>query len=174
MRSVALVLFWQIWKERCRRVSGEGSVHCYAIFMKIHNILRYQVRNIKLTVQDDGLGKSILKSLQIVASVSIWFRCVWVKWTAPSVGIMKLNTDGDAKNNSGIAGGGAVLRNDKRNVVLASSFFYNECSNKAAEFRALYDGLHLIWQYDLSCYRFVIECDSLVLVNSILGLCACP
>ena len=58
-------------------------------------------------------------------------------------------------------------------VVLAASFFYDECTNMAAEFRALLDGLRLVQQYDLLAYKIFIECESLVLVNSVMGRCVC-
>ncbi|CAK9138558.1 unnamed protein product [Ilex paraguariensis] len=43
-----------------------------------------------------------------------------------------------------------------------------------AEYKALLDGLQLIFAYGLFGYSFVIECDSLVLVNSGMGACDCP
>ena len=66
------------------------------------------------------------------------------------------------------------MRNGLGKVVLAASFFYAECSNTIAEFRALCDGLRLILQYGLSGYGVLIECDSLILVKSVLGAGSCP
>ncbi|CAK9170950.1 unnamed protein product [Ilex paraguariensis] len=62
--------------------------------------------------------------------------------------------------------------------VLASGMFCHhaltmECSNMAAEFRALLNGLQLARDHGLFVYGLSIECDSLVLVNSVLGKCDC-
>ena len=43
-----------------------------------------------------------------------------------------------------------------------------------AEFRALCAGLKLIVQYDISCSEFLIECDSMFLVKTVMGACSCP
>ncbi|CAK9171681.1 unnamed protein product [Ilex paraguariensis] len=42
-----------------------------------------------------------------------------------------------------------------------------------AEFKALLDGLKLVQRYGLLSYNIMVKCDSLVLVNSILGVCEC-
>ncbi|CAK9149689.1 unnamed protein product [Ilex paraguariensis] len=42
-----------------------------------------------------------------------------------------------------------------------------------AEFRALLDGLKLVQSYGLISYDIRLECDSLVLVKSVLGSCKC-
>ena len=75
-----------------------------------------------------------------------------------------------AHNNSGLARGGAVVRNEWGMVVLASYFFYGSCWNIITEFRALCDGLLLVQNSGLCDYGFLIESDSLVLVNSVLGV----
>ena len=38
-----------------------------------------------------------------------------VRWERPGQGKLKLNTDGSAQGNSGLAGGGGILRDDQGN-----------------------------------------------------------
>ena len=101
-----MIIFGQIWKERCRRVSGEGKLHSYSLFVRICSILRYQVKTITPKVLDDDMGKAFLSFLQIECLGSISLKCFWVKWSCPAEGFMKLNTDGASRGNPGLAGGG--------------------------------------------------------------------
>ncbi|CAK9157966.1 unnamed protein product [Ilex paraguariensis] len=61
--------------------------------------------------------------------------------------MLKLNVDGTSKGNSGLAGGGMVLRNVQGHVVLAAAIFYGinfkfrhvyREANKVADFLASY------------------------------------
>ena len=80
-----------------------------------------------------------------------------VRWERPGQGKLKLNIDGSAQGNSGLAGGGGVLRDDQGKWVLGysrkigrtSSFFAGWRITSFLEewrtswFLALRDGLHL-------------------------------
>ena len=65
------------------------------------------------------------------------------------------------------------LQNMKFFVLACQPELMMECSNMAAEFRALLNGLQLARDHGLFVYGLSVECDSLVLVNSVLGKCDC-
>ena len=66
-----------------------------------------------------------------------------VRWERPGQGKLKLNIDGSAQGNSGLAGGGGVLRDDQGNWVLGYSRKIGRTTSFLAELWALRDGLHL-------------------------------
>ncbi|KAL0009356.1 hypothetical protein SO802_010858 [Lithocarpus litseifolius] len=66
-----------------------------------------------------------------------------VRWERPGQGKLKLNTDGSAQGNAGLAGGGGVLHDDQGNWVLGYSRKIERTTSFSAELWALRDGLHL-------------------------------
>jgi ribonuclease HI len=79
-----------------------------------------------------------------------------------------LNTDGSSLGNSGLAGGGGVIRNHVDDWVGGFSLAIGITTSVQVELRALKDGLNLA--IDLGILNLEIEMDSLVaveLVNSI-------
>ena len=107
-----------------------------------------------------------------------------VKWTPPSLGWAKLNTDGSSRGNPGIAGGGGVIRDSFGVWVGGFSRAIGHTTSVQAELRALKDGLNIA--IDLEISYLDIEMDSLVAVNlvnstaitnvflsSIVGDCRC-
>lgn len=68
-----------------------------------------------------------------------------VRWERPGQGKLKLNTDGSAQGNPGLAGGGGggILCDDQGNWVLGYSRKIGRTTSFLAELWALRDGLHL-------------------------------
>ena len=66
-----------------------------------------------------------------------------VSWERPGQGKQKLNTDGSAQGNSGLAGGGGILRDDQGNQVLGYSRKIGRTTSFLVELWALRDRLHL-------------------------------
>ncbi|CAK9179598.1 unnamed protein product [Ilex paraguariensis] len=173
IRSFAFLIFWQIWRERCRRRAGECFKNSYSIFLIICSLLRFKVFAIKQKVRDGAKERGILTALGISLPYVMKVRATWMAWEYPSAGTLKMNVDGAAKGNPGPSGGGMVVRNECGGVVLAASFFYGVCSNMAAEFKAMMDGLSMLVRGGLSVYHVWIESDSLVVVNTIKVLYQC-
>jgi ribonuclease HI len=88
-----------------------------------------------------------------------------VKWTLPSLGWFKLNTDGSSLGNPGLAGGGGVIRNHLGEWLGGFSRSIGFTTSVQAELRALKDGLLLA--IDLEILNLEIEMDSLVAVDLI-------
>ncbi|XP_071909715.1 uncharacterized protein [Coffea arabica] len=90
----------------------------------------------------------------------------------PGVGFAKLNTDGSAKDNPRLSGGGGVLRDSKRDILFAFAEFYGEVSTLQAESRALCMRLELCVLNGVS--RIMVEVDSKALWAILVSEAASP
>lgn len=81
-----------------------------------------------------------------------------VAWFKPSMGLVKLNSDGGSWGNPGVSGGGGVIRDSNGNLVFGHSTFYGECTNSMAEIRTLHQGV--FWLFSNGFYDSLIETDS--------------
>ncbi|MCW5205886.1 ribonuclease HI family protein [Desulfobulbus sp. F5] len=79
----------------------------------------------------------------------------------------RLFTDGASRGNPGKAGAGAVLLDSEGRELAARSLYLGECTNNAAEYRALLLGLHTALELD--CIRLEIYLDSELIVRQIQG-----
>ncbi|CAA6669476.1 unnamed protein product [Spirodela intermedia] len=87
------------------------------------------------------------------------------------IGHLKLNVDGAAHENPGLAGGGGNLRDHTRSIIFAFSHYYNVQTNTVAEAMAIHDGLLLYEECNL--HGIVLESDSRVLVEMLrVGTCS--
>ena len=92
---------------------------------------------------------------------------VWVGWTTPTPGWLKLNVDGSVDDNKGPAGAGGVLRDSMGNWVGGFSTRLRECSMEEAETWALLHGLRLAW--DLGARQLSVEINSLGVFSWVTG-----
>ena len=86
-----------------------------------------------------------------------------VKWVRPECGWMKLNTDGSALGNPGIAGGGGVIRDWAGNWVAGFSRKIGVATSLVAELWAIRDGLMLCIDRRLTMVE--VESDAKVVVD---------
>ncbi|WP_417908525.1 ribonuclease HI family protein [Candidatus Electronema sp. PJ] len=78
-----------------------------------------------------------------------------------------LFTDGASRGNPGKAGAGAVLLDNEGCEQAARSLFLGQCTNNAAEYRALILGLQAA--LELGCSQLAIRLDSELIVRQIQG-----
>jgi ribonuclease HI/probable phosphoglycerate mutase len=78
-----------------------------------------------------------------------------------------LFTDGASRGNPGQAGAGAVLFDTEGHELAARSLYLGECTNNAAEYRALLLGLQSALEQ--GCSRLEIRLDSELIVRQIKG-----
>uniref|UniRef100_A0A2N9IHR9 RNase H type-1 domain-containing protein n=1 Tax=Fagus sylvatica TaxID=28930 RepID=A0A2N9IHR9_FAGSY len=77
---------------------------------------------------------------------------IWVRWTPPIPGWIKLNTDGSSNGNPGLAGGGGVICDHEGNWLRGFARHIGLASSVVAELWALRDGLSLVIDMDfLNC-----------------------
>ncbi|GKV08919.1 hypothetical protein SLEP1_g20489 [Rubroshorea leprosula] len=92
-----------------------------------------------------------------------------VKWTKPSSGVVKLNTDGSFLSRSGMAASGGLFRDHEGKWMLGYARNIGHTSCLAAELWAIRDGLQLA--VDKGFNRLCIETDSLTALNLISKDC---
>jgi ribonuclease HI/probable phosphoglycerate mutase len=83
-------------------------------------------------------------------------------------GTCSLYTDGASRGNPGKAGAGIVLLDHDGNVLLTRSIFLGECTNNAAEYRALIAGLESA--LEAGCKALNIFMDSQLIVRQVQGI----
>ena len=88
-----------------------------------------------------------------------------VLWVKPTPGLIKLNVDGAAKGNPGLAGEGGVIRDHNGEFIIGFSNYYGHTSNITAEFNAIRDGLSLCCDFLIEVSSVIIESDSKTLVD---------
>ena len=87
------------------------------------------------------------------------------KWDPPPPGWYKLNFDGAARGNPGIAGVGCIINDEDSRWIAKLASPLPPVSNNMAEFEALEKGLQLCLNLGLS--KIVIEGDSQIVLNAI-------
>ena len=86
-----------------------------------------------------------------------------VRWTKPSSGWHKLNTDGASLGNPGKAGGGGLIRNSQGNWIKGFFRSIGFTTSVMAELWALRDGLYLAIQLGINFLE--VELDAKVIVK---------
>ena len=88
-----------------------------------------------------------------------------MKWLKPTVGWVKLNTDGASSQNLGVAGGDSLIRDCDGNWIRGFSRAIGVASSFLAELWALRDGLSMA--RELGIQKLVIEMDAKEALNSL-------
>ncbi|KAI5337026.1 hypothetical protein L3X38_016295 [Prunus dulcis] len=88
------------------------------------------------------------------------------KWSHPPVGKFKLNVDAAYIPDTGVGGIGAVIRNEKGEVMVATALpLHTATSPKHAEIMAPQFGLNFAWDAGFS--SILVESDSQAVVNNL-------
>ena len=106
-----MLIYWALWKERCRRRNEGISLNAYGIYLQVISALRWQALLIKPKKVDDCRGKEWLQELRIGSPFSVITKVLWIKWEPPPGNFLKLNVDGASKGSNGLSRGGMILRN---------------------------------------------------------------
>jgi ribonuclease HI len=88
---------------------------------------------------------------------------IWVRWTPPIPGWIKLNTDGSSNGNLGPVGGGGVICDHEGNWLRGFARHIGSASSVVAELWALRDGLSLV--IDMDFLIVLIEIDAFIVVS---------
>nr|XP_027120574.1 uncharacterized protein LOC113737562 [Coffea arabica] len=102
-----IFICWNIWKARCRVVFDGARVRakeiCGAVFQDVKAAFEI---HFKVAVQ----GSNFQVFFTGVSQAPYLYEYRIVRWEAGGYGCTTLNTDGCAKGNPGVSGGGGVLR----------------------------------------------------------------
>ncbi|KAK9998044.1 hypothetical protein SO802_017647 [Lithocarpus litseifolius] len=100
-----------------------------------------------------------------------------IRWERPALGWLKLNTDGLALEQLGVAGGGGVLRDERGDWVIGFARNIGRASSFTAELWALRDGLSICLVENF--LKVEVEMDAKILVNMLtdssnVNVAICP
>lgn len=156
-------ILWELWlhKNKSRfepHISSANHVISNIDFairaiLNAHQIIK------KISLMDSRW----LINFQIKHEQCIINKLIITKWFKPSMGRVKLNSDGSSKGNPNRSGGGSLLKSDSGMLIWAQAEFYGHTSNMVAETKILLQGVR---RCVLQGYKYVdIEVDSIVLVG---------
>lgn len=104
----------------------------------------------------DGFDETWKFAAQLLRK-QIW-QWADIRWNPPSFNYWKLNTDGSAKGNPGIAGAEGIFRDSDGNRVKGYQHNLGQTTAVIAELWGLLSGLELAWE--LGCRKLHVELDS--------------
>ncbi|XP_027166413.1 uncharacterized protein LOC113766418 [Coffea eugenioides] len=164
-----IFICWNIWKARCRVVFDGARVRakeiCGAVFQDVKAAFEI---HFKVAVQ----GSNFQVFYTGVSQAPYLYECKIVRWEAGGYGCTTLNTDGCAKGNPGVSGGGGVLRDSGGHVLVAFSAYLGEGSSLRAETLAALLGIQLCLGKGVG--PRVIQSDSLLLTEILKRRYHCP
>ena len=164
-----IFICWNIWKARCRVVFDGARVRakeiCGAVFQDVKEAFEI---HFKVAVQ----GSNFQVFYTVVSQAPYLYECRIVRWEAGGYGCTTLNTDGCAKGNPGVSGGGGVLRDSGGHVLVAFSAYLGEGSSLRAETLAALLGIQLCLGKGVA--PRVIQSDSLLLTEILQRRYHCP
>ncbi|KAK9268800.1 hypothetical protein L1049_000564 [Liquidambar formosana] len=174
IRCLPLILYWELWKDRCRRKYDGKSFSFDFVINTIRSHLVAVADHCSFDIPTNQIQSSTLLLLNIQKGNPKLKKVRLIKWHPPPAGVLKLNIDGASKGNPGPSGGGSILRNDLGEVLFTTSNFYGYATNIVAECKAFLDGITTYRDMGLDPYKLIIESDSKLMVDCINGLCATP
>nr|XP_027118775.1 uncharacterized protein LOC113736018 [Coffea arabica] len=161
-RILPSVVCWQIWKASNKAmfegIQMRSSAICRAIFAEIHTMVGIQFKKV-IRLQ----SFSQLYDWKIPSGGRVAYKVI--RWETKETGRYILNTDGCAKGNPGVGGGGGVLRDSTGLPLIAFSAYLGETTSLRAEARALLIGLQTCIQKGFE--DICVQSDSLVLIGII-------
>ena len=136
---------WQLWNQRNSFLFSSGTV--------TRNIQDHCIKKSAefFAIVGDKPNKNLRTNIQ-------------VKWTKPPVGWLKLNTDGFAVGNPGIAGGGGLIHNENGDWIMGLAKSLGITSGVIAKLWALKDGLTLASQLRIADICVELDAELIVLL----------
>ncbi|XP_027169553.1 uncharacterized protein LOC113769290 [Coffea eugenioides] len=167
--TLPMLVCWELWKARNRGLFDGRKVGwtevADQVFQQLCDLLHCNFPEIACSfVSWDVLHSSLVALKRRVSILPI-------TWSAPRAGY-KLNSDGCAKGNPRVSGGGGVVRDGEGRFIIGYSCFFGLLTSLHAELKAILFGVRLCVARGLQDLH--VESDSLVLVQILQGTHGCP
>ena len=170
------IIVWELWKERNSRIFRDKEKSVDRLIIKIEAAIVEVINSFlrKSFIEEgsfsywDGLMKKNWSNLinpALVYKSSNKEARANCKWVPSPCGWYKLNFDGEARGNPGVAGIGCIINDDSGKWVAKLASPLPPTSNNLAELEALDRGLQLCSSLGLS--KVVIEGDSQIVLNAV-------
>ncbi|TMW94353.1 hypothetical protein EJD97_010401 [Solanum chilense] len=117
LHATPFIICWNLWMNRCeRRYGGTPNMSRvkHSIYMDIYTILTVTFPQIKWPATWKGL-------FQIGETRIHETKVKMIAWKKPQYQWIKVNTDGNAIDNSGMIGVGGIIRDQQGKILMAFS-----------------------------------------------------
>lgn len=141
-------LLWNLWKARNHFVFNGANIPAGETIRRANKEAR-EARH--LMARNDGPMRG---------------SQVWVVWTPPRHGVVKLNTDGAMKASSGIASAGGVFRDHAGSWIVGFTTKIGTTNSFIAELWGLREGLKIA--IDRGFNKLIVETDSNAMVQALI------
>ena len=94
--------------------------------------------------------------------------CKPVCWSKPASGWVKLNTDGSSLGNSGLAGGGGLIRDEEGKWITGFACKIGKTTSFIVELWALHDGLNVCINHRFAAVE--VELDAKAIIDALANL----
>ena len=170
------IIVWELWKERNRRTFQDKAL-CLERFLSKLEVAIMEVMNAYLqkSIIEEGSfsqwDESIKKKWHNLINPPYFYRKnnkearAKCKWEPPPRGWFKLNFDGAARGNPGVAGIGCIVNDECGKWIGKLASPIPPTSNNLAELEAADRGLQLC--ISLGVPRVIIEGDSQIILNAL-------
>jgi len=145
--SLFSIAVWWAWKWRCGNVFGEQG--------RCRDRVQFLKELAKDTIRSHHMSRG--SSRRGVTSAQV------IRWQLPSLGWVKLSTDGASHGNPGLATAGGVIRGEEDEWLGGFALNIGICSAPMAELWGVYYGLVIAWERGFR--RVELEVDSKLVVG---------
>lgn len=144
---------WAVWKERNARIFKEEKWSEESILTSIKQIIWESIAISKLSNFSDRPRLVDQRTLQLLElhpppqnnmTLGMANQDAPYHWHPPDKDILKLNYDGVAKGNPGVASFGEVFKNSKGEIIWLYAGSLGKATNNAVELHALEHGLDIV------------------------------
>ncbi|XP_059076287.1 uncharacterized protein LOC131073118 [Cryptomeria japonica] len=143
------MLVWHVWREMNRRTFSKETVGIEEVISKLKDEIQ-EVVNVNMKIKKIRMLTNWDKEMEkrwVLEDVSGGIiadkrkKRSEVVWECPPLSWVKLNFDGASKGNSGRARYGAIVRDDRGDLLWCVSGFLGIASNNEADLKGLEVGL---------------------------------
>ncbi|XP_027118404.1 uncharacterized protein [Coffea arabica] len=164
-----MLVCWELWKVRNKGIFYGRKVGwtevADQVFQQLCDLLHCSFPEIACCfVSWDVLHASLVGLKRRVSILPI-------SWSVPRTGF-KLNSDGCARGNPSVSGGGGVVRDWEGRFIVGYSCFFGSLTSLHAELKAMLFGVRLCVARGFQ--ELHVESDSFVLVQILQGTHGCP
>ncbi|XP_019252877.1 PREDICTED: uncharacterized protein LOC109231690 [Nicotiana attenuata] len=155
-----IIICWNLWKSRCG--AKYGTKHSsmvrvvFSINSNINLLLKTTYPNITWPSKWSGI-------CTLTESLNFLTKTTQVCWQRPTLGLVKINSDGSALSNPGRMGAGAIIKNHQGDFIHAIASPLGEGTNNLAETEAAFLGVK--WCIDNGFSKVHLEADSALLIH---------
>lgn len=166
------VILWNIWKVRNKHIFENVPMSAADILdcIKTDTLLLYNATSQQLSTQN--VTSELFTWLGLNPIVEKASSLFIIRWIAPPLNWVKLNSDWASRGNPRHARGGAIFGNHTWDLIIANANYYGVQTLVYVETRAVLDGLRLAKGRNVT--HLWLGLDSLLLVDMLKGVAAMP